>query len=170
MRPGVSVKTVAFLILVPGVEAGLVPWMLVRAFEYPIALGALRGLGVAAMVVAAVMYVRCSVDLVRLGDGIPGPVDPTRFLVRERLYRHMRNPMYVAAIVFFWGLALASAQLVLFAYAALATACFHLGVVFLEEPALRRRFGASYAHYCDNVPRWVPRKRPPITGDNSHKA
>jgi hypothetical protein len=37
---------------------------------------------------------------------------------------------------------------------------FHLAVVRVEEPALRRRFGASYSDYCRRVPRWLPRLAP----------
>jgi protein-S-isoprenylcysteine O-methyltransferase Ste14 len=31
---------------------------------------------------------------------------------------------------------------------------------FVEEPMLRARFGESYATYCANVPRLIPRLRP----------
>ena len=34
---------------------------------------------------------------------------------------------------------------------------FHLLVVRLEEPALRRRLGSAYDEYCRRVPRWIPR-------------
>jgi protein-S-isoprenylcysteine O-methyltransferase Ste14 len=34
---------------------------------------------------------------------------------------------------------------------------FHLAVVRVEEPALRRQFGANYGAYCQRVPRWLPR-------------
>jgi protein-S-isoprenylcysteine O-methyltransferase Ste14 len=33
----------------------------------------------------------------------------------------------------------------------------HLVVVFVEEPALRRRFGDLHDVYCEHVPRWIPR-------------
>ena len=33
-------------------------------------------------------------------------------------------------------------------------------IVLIEEPALRRRFGAPYERYCANVPRWLPRLAP----------
>ena len=29
----------------------------------------------------------------------------------------------------------------------------------VEEPGLRRRFGAEYEEYCARVPRWLPRVR-----------
>jgi len=29
-----------------------------------------------------------------------------------------------------------------------------------EEPGLEKRFGAAYEHYCENVPRWIPRFSP----------
>jgi protein-S-isoprenylcysteine O-methyltransferase Ste14 len=32
-------------------------------------------------------------------------------------------------------------------------------VVRVEEPDLRRRYGARYQTYCEQVPRWLPRLR-----------
>jgi protein-S-isoprenylcysteine O-methyltransferase Ste14 len=38
-----------------------------------------------------------------------------------------------------------------------------VGVAFFvrlyEEPTLQKMFGAEYAEYCKNVPRWIPRMR-----------
>ena len=36
-------------------------------------------------------------------------------------------------------------------------------VVFYEEPTLQRKFGDSYIHYLQTVPRWIPRtiRQPP---------
>jgi protein-S-isoprenylcysteine O-methyltransferase Ste14 len=39
---------------------------------------------------------------------------------------------------------------------------FHLFVTSYEEPALRRRFGATDLQYRRMVPRWIP--RPPRRG------
>jgi protein-S-isoprenylcysteine O-methyltransferase Ste14 len=35
----------------------------------------------------------------------------------------------------------------------------HLFVLFYEEPTLRKKFGAGYEQYCQNVDRWWPRVR-----------
>ncbi len=39
-----------------------------------------------------------------------------------------------------------------------------------EEPALRRRFGAAYQVYSDNVPAWIPRRTAwiPLAGEEPH--
>jgi protein-S-isoprenylcysteine O-methyltransferase Ste14 len=65
--------------------------------------------------------------------------------------------MYLAAAVFLFGEAAASSRGILFAYAAAVTACYHPAVIFIEEPALRRRFGDDFDRYCAQVPRWLPR-------------
>jgi len=36
----------------------------------------------------------------------------------------------------------------------------HLFVVLYEEPILRKKFGAAYLDYCQNVRRWWPRWQP----------
>jgi len=35
-------------------------------------------------------------------------------------------------------------------------------VLFIEEPALKRKFGAEYEEYCLRVPRWLPRFKAPV--------
>ena len=34
--------------------------------------------------------------------------------------------------------------------------CANVFVLLVEEPALRRKFGAEYEEYCKRVPRWIP--------------
>ena len=72
----------------------------------------------------------------------------------------VENPGYVAVLGLVTGqaLLLGSAQILL--YAAILAAGFHLFVLFYEEPALRRQFGADYEDYCRTVPRWIPRLTP----------
>jgi protein-S-isoprenylcysteine O-methyltransferase Ste14 len=38
----------------------------------------------------------------------------------------------------------------------LLLAYFHVAVLRIEEPELRRRFGSKYEAYCERVPRWFP--------------
>ena len=76
------------------------------------------------------------------------------------LYRHVRNPTYLAVLAAIVGQGLVLARPFRFAYAALAGAVTWAFVHRYEEPALRRRFGAGYAAYRRCVPGWWPRLRP----------
>jgi protein-S-isoprenylcysteine O-methyltransferase Ste14 len=94
------------------------------------------------------------------GAGTPAPVAPPTRLVVGGLYRHVRNPMYVAVVTTITGEALLLARPVLVAYAAaVALACVTF-VRAYEEPMLRRQFGPQYDAYRRAVPGWWPRLRP----------
>jgi protein-S-isoprenylcysteine O-methyltransferase Ste14 len=76
-------------------------------------------------------------------------------LVRRGLYRLSRNPMYVGVLLAVFGQALIFASPQVAFYGAVLWLCFHIVVVFLEEPHLREERGASYDEYCRQVPRWL---------------
>jgi protein-S-isoprenylcysteine O-methyltransferase Ste14 len=76
-------------------------------------------------------------------------------------YGYVRNPVYLGMGVIIVGLLLLyqAWHFAGVAKTALLFTAAHLAVVFLEEPGIRRRFGASYDDYCRRVPRWLPRRR-----------
>ena len=161
-RRAAALGSVLFLLAAPGVVAGLVPWLLgTWEFQTP-APGwiALRVVGVVLIAAGAVALLHSFIGFVIEGVGTPAPVAPTRTLVVGGLYRHVRNPMYVAVAALIVGEALLLGQIVLFAYAAGFLVVVAAFVRFYEEPTLRRRFGASYEAYRDAVPAWLPRLRP----------
>jgi protein-S-isoprenylcysteine O-methyltransferase Ste14 len=78
--------------------------------------------------------------------------------VADGPFRYVRNPVYLAGITLLLGVGLLyspwravdlALPLLLFVY-------FHVAVVRVEEPELRRRFGSKYDEYCKRVPRWFP--------------
>ena len=96
----------------------------------------------------------------KVGGGTLAPWDPTRRLVVAGPYRHVRNPMIsgVLAVLLGESAVFASLPLLLWFAAVLAVNAVYFPLV--EEPGLRRRFGAEYDRYRANVPRWIPRFRP----------
>jgi protein-S-isoprenylcysteine O-methyltransferase Ste14 len=96
----------------------------------------------------------------RVGRGTIAPWDPTRRLVVVGPYRHVRNPMISGVLAILLGevVLLGSLPLLLWFAAVLAVNAVYLPLV--EEPGLRKRFGADYDAYRANVPRWIPRLRP----------
>ncbi len=76
------------------------------------------------------------------------------------LYRYVRNPIYVAVVAVILGQALLFGDGRLLWYGALFWLACHVFVVVYEEPTLERTFGAEYAAFRANVPRWMPRLTP----------
>jgi protein-S-isoprenylcysteine O-methyltransferase Ste14 len=162
MRTGAAVAgSSVFFAVAPGVVAGVVPWALTRweGAEPPWPLP-VRPAGGVLLAACAVVLVQAFARFVREGRGTPAPVGPTERLVVGGLYRHVRNPMYVAVVGAIVGQALLLGRPVLLAYAAAAGGVMWAFVRGYEEPALTARYGDEYRAYRRAVPGWVPRLRP----------
>jgi protein-S-isoprenylcysteine O-methyltransferase Ste14 len=151
-----------FFVVAPCLAAGLIPWWISRWELRAPSFGApfTRAIGVL-LILAGVPGIVDSFKLFALeGLGTPAPIAPPEKLVVTGLYRYVRNPMYVAVIGIILGQALLFADWRLLLYAALFWLACHAFVVVYEEPTLRRTFDTTYAAFCANVPRWIPRLSP----------
>jgi protein-S-isoprenylcysteine O-methyltransferase Ste14 len=154
-----AVPTTLATLLVPGVACFVVPYYILRATHQPV----LRAMGVAqiaAMPLAAVglaMVVWVSFSFVRHGRGTPVPIDPPKHFVSHGLYRWVRNPMYVGALLVLLAVVIFYGSLWILIYTAGLWAALHTFTVLLEEPQLKQRFGEPYEEYQNRVPRWIPR-------------
>ncbi|MCX4672424.1 isoprenylcysteine carboxylmethyltransferase family protein [Streptomyces sp. NBC_01381] len=158
-RSRAAVGSSVFLALAPGTVAGLVPWWL-TGWQAGHGWLAVRLLGGAVLTGGAVVLVHAFTRFVREGLGTPAPVAPTEHLVVGGLYRHVRNPMYVAVTAAICGQALLLGRPILLAYGLLAGTVMWAFARWYEEPALLRTFGAEYETYRRAVPGWWPRLRP----------
>jgi len=146
-----------FLVMAPGVVAGLVPWLLTGwhvGRPYPVAV---RIVGVVLIGAGAGVLIYAFAQFVVEGRGTPAPPAPTVQLVVRGLYRYVRNPMYLAVLAVVAGQALLLSRPVLLAYAAAVSAAFVAFVRWYEQPTLARRYGAQYEAYLRDVPGWWPR-------------
>ncbi|TIO50221.1 MAG: isoprenylcysteine carboxylmethyltransferase family protein [Mesorhizobium sp.] len=150
-----------FLIAAPGVVAGLIPWLLTDHYRMPLSmvpgfvpLGWILVIGAAGILLHA--FARFALE----GLGTPAPVAPTEKLVVGGIYRHVRNPMYVAVLSIILGQALIFSSWVVFVYGLIAAAAMISFVKIYEEPTLARRYGAEYETYRRAVPGWLPRITP----------
>jgi protein-S-isoprenylcysteine O-methyltransferase Ste14 len=163
MRRSVAATGAAvFLALAPGTMAGLVPWWITGwRFETPFSPWlAMRWIGGVVLLASAAFLVHAFARFVMDGRGTPAPVAPTERLVVTGVYRHVRNPMYVAVTGAIVGQALLFGQLWLVAYAAAFLAVTAAFVRGYEEPTLARQFPHDYPEYRDAVPGWWPRLHP----------
>ncbi|GAB3031658.1 methyltransferase family protein [Natronobiforma cellulositropha] len=152
-------KTVLFSLTVPGVVAGLIPWVLARAdsLEFPLESRLSDVLGVVSLVSGLVLYAHTAWRFADEGEGTPAPVDEPEELVAGGVYAHVRNPMYVAVVLCVVGQALLYRSLFVCWWAAGCALGFHNRVVGYEEPHLREKHGETFERYCERVPRWLPR-------------
>jgi protein-S-isoprenylcysteine O-methyltransferase Ste14 len=150
----------AFLLLAPGVVAGVIPWALTGwEVQSPLPFWSLlRVVGAALVVIGAVALLSSFLRFALEGTGTPAPVAPTERLVVGGLYRYVRNPMYVAVAATIVGQALLLGQPILLVYAALLLAVTATFVRLYEEPALRASYGDEYEAYRRAVPGWWPRR------------
>ncbi|HEY2556473.1 MAG TPA: isoprenylcysteine carboxylmethyltransferase family protein [Diaminobutyricibacter sp.] len=155
------VGTIVFLLLAPGIVAGLIPWLITgwhipwpRGWIWPIAIVA------AVLILSGVVVLLDAFIRFARADGTPAPPVPTAHLVVVGPYRFVRNPMYVAVLAIILGQALLFASWATVLYAGIALLAVLLFVRFYEEPTLERAYGDEYREYRRNVRGWIPRSRP----------
>lgn len=150
--------------VLPLTAAGVVPAVLLARIGWAPALASVHPARAAAgaLVAAAglAMLVWTVTLFIRVGRGTLAPWDPTRRLVVRGPYAHVRNPMITGVLTILIGQAIAFGAWPLWEWAAAFLVINHVYFVASEEPGLRRRFGAEYDEYKQNVPRWMPRVRP----------
>jgi protein-S-isoprenylcysteine O-methyltransferase Ste14 len=159
-RAKAAIGSAVFLLIAPGVVAGLVPWWL-TGWDVDHELWApLRVAGGALTALSAGVLLHSFGRFVLEGIGTPAPVAPTERLVRGGLYRYVRNPMYLAVVGAIAGQAVLLGQFELLIYAGAIQLIFVSFVHWYEEPTLSRQFGSDYDAYRQSVPAWIPRRRP----------
>jgi protein-S-isoprenylcysteine O-methyltransferase Ste14 len=155
------IRGIAFTLLIPCVVGGYVPY---RIYSGSSARGGLWNVGWLLVALGAIIYSLCLFTFL-ISGGTPAifftrhlrfvwGAEPPK-LVRQGLYRVSRNPMYVGVLLAVFGQALIFASPDVAIFGAALWLCFHIVVVLLEEPHLRRVRGPSYEEYCRQVPRWL---------------
>ena len=156
-RARAAAGSALFLAAAPGVAAGLIPYLLTGWDADPAPLAA-RIAGAALAAAGAAILLSAFARFALEGLGTPAPIAPTERLVVRGLYRHVRNPMYLAVTATILGQWLLLARPVLLAYALVFAAITYAFVRGYEEPHLRARYGEEYERYRAAAPGWWPRR------------
>ncbi|MGH3493739.1 MAG: methyltransferase family protein [Sciscionella sp.] len=159
-KSAAALGSTAFFVAGPSLFMGVLPWrwtrwVVRRRYPWPV-----RSFGVSLIGAGTLIIASAFTRFVREGMGTPLPVAAPERLVVGGMYRHVRNPMYVAGEATLLGQALVLGQPKLLLYVAGVAIPAASFVHWYEEPALRRRFGVDYEIYRRSVPGWVPRVRP----------
>lgn len=164
-----TLRLIVFTLLIPATIAVYIPHWLLQPGAARFDIGGWHIAGMLFMLAGGVFYLVSALAFLLEGGGTPAiwftrPLkaiigEEPATLVRGALYRHTRNPMYAGVLLVVVGEAIWFEAAVLLAYSAVVWLFFHLAVVLVEEPHLRKKNGAAYEEYCRAVPRWFIRLR-----------
>ena len=162
MKFFLAVRSLLFLILIPGTVAGHIPLRILRTSRHLsiLAFSITTILAAAVALIGIIVLLRCVWDFFAAGRGTLAPFDPPKHLVVRGLYRFTRNPMYNGVLALLLGEAWLFHSSALLEYAIVVFVIFHLMVLIYEEPTLESQFGESYRAYRATVPRWGFTLRP----------
>lgn len=77
-------------------------------------------------------------------------------VIKKELYSYLRHPMYLAMILFYVALILATLSLLSLALG-IFIFLFYNYIAAFEEKLLEKKLGQDYVEYKNKVPRWFPR-------------
>lgn len=157
-----ALKTIIATIVVPGAACVLAPYLILKASLVSLApqFNLLQLIAILVALFGLSMMIWVSTAFVRHGRGTPIPFDPPTQLVRQGLYKYVRNPMYLGAFLVLTAESVYFRSLWILLYTVCLWIVLHTFIVVIEEPQLKRRFGGAYEEYLELVPRWIPRFPP----------
>lgn len=154
------IRNLIFTILQPGIVAGVVPYLILSdqvsdVFESQHFFQGLYSLGAIIFLMGFVIMISCIISFAVKGQGTLSPADPTIKLVISGLYKFSRNPMYVGVVLILIGESISFQSVELGIYSFFVFIAFNIFTMLVEEPRLKKDFGAQYIKYCEKVRRWI---------------
>ncbi len=116
--------------------------------------------GILVIIAGSILLVGTIRMFAQIGEGTLSPLHPTKYLVAEGVYRHVRNPMITGVLLILLGEAILFFSIFIFGWFLFFFVGNHVYFIKSEEPGLVKRFGDGYLIYMKNVPRWIPRRNP----------
>lgn len=151
-------RNLFFTVLQPGIVAGLIPLWIVSGNVkwWPLKLSGINHYaGFILFTGGVVILFSCIISFALKGRGTLSPVDPTKKLVVDGLYRFSRNPMYLGVLMILIGETVYFQSIYLSFYLIVIFLAFSVFIRLHEEPRLLRDFGLEYQQYCKKVRRWI---------------
>ena len=110
--------------------------------------------GLLAFSAGTCLLVVCMRRFSSAGTNVP-TILPTTALVTQGPYVWSRNPIYLALLAIYAGLALLAASPSALLLGVVGALVIHFGVILREEQYLRHLFGQVYDDYCQRTRRWL---------------
>ncbi|MDX8389319.1 MAG: isoprenylcysteine carboxylmethyltransferase family protein [Mariprofundaceae bacterium] len=96
--------------------------------------------------------------LMRDRGGSPIPSQPAKGLVKSGPYTFVRHPMMYSLLLVGIGEVFVTGSLLILIWLPIAMRAGAMFITVYEEPVLLARYGDIYKDYCEEVPRWLPKR------------
>ena len=127
-----------------------------QLYELPVFLDFLRSPELGGLVVlVSFILIYSSVGLFRQNTEDPNPTTQSNKLITTGIYKYIRNPMYLALVLFQIGLGISLSFLHISIMSIFTAITLHYFVIKREETYLKNSFGADYESYKKKSRRWI---------------
>ena len=139
-----------------GFFIGISNLYVIQLYKLPVFLDYLRSpeLGGSVILVSFVL-IFLSVGLFRQNTEDPNPITQTNKLITTGIYKYIRNPMYLALVIFQIGLGISLSFLHISLMSIFTIITLHYFVIKREETYLKKLFGVDYESYITKSKRWI---------------
>jgi protein-S-isoprenylcysteine O-methyltransferase Ste14 len=162
------VRLILFTALIPGLVVGYVPF-LHRKYSVIFDIGNLKYFGLLLITLGIILYMMSALSFLLKGKGTPTIwfAKHLKFLIGEEpvnlissgLYKMSRNPMYLGVLNIALGQALFFESMTNLIYSGFLIVFFHLVVILIEEPHLKKKHGQEFIDYTRQISRWFGRRK-----------
>ena len=139
-----------------GFFIGISNLYVIQLYELPIILDSLRSPELGGFVIfVAFILIFLSVGLFRQNEEDPNPTTQSNKLITIGIYKYIRNPMYLALVIFQIGLGVSLSFLHISLMSVFTIITLHHFIIKREEAYLRKIFGDDYENYKARSRRWI---------------
>ena len=139
-----------------GFFIGISNLYVIQLYKLPVFLDSLRSpeLG-GPIILVSFILIFLSVGLFRQNTEDPNPITQTNKLITTGIYKYIRNPMYLALVIFQIGLGISLSFLHISLMSIFTIITLHYFVIKREETYLKKLFGVDYESYITKSKRWI---------------
>ena len=139
-----------------GFFIGISNLYVVQLYKLPVFLDFLRSPELGGLVIlVSFTFIFLSVGLFRQNTEDPNPITQTNKLITTGIYKYIRNPMYLALVIFQIGLGISLSFLHISLMSIFTMITLHYFVIKREETYLKKLFGVDYESYITKSKRWI---------------
>ena len=139
-----------------GFCVGISNLYIIQLYKLPVFLDSLRSPELGGLVIlVSFILIFLSVGLFRQNSEDPNPTTQSSKLITTGIYKYIRNPMYLALVIFQIGLGISLSFLHISLMSIFTVITLHYFVIKREETYLCNLFGVDYESYKAKSRRWI---------------